>query len=57
MKNLQYKDIAVLTTPASELELYQELQSYQADTVISQGDIFRASKGCESKFILLNFME
>ena len=35
--NLQYKDIAVMTTAATELKLYQELQNHQVDPDISKG--------------------
>ena len=33
--NLQYRDIAVMTTGASQLELYQELKNYHLNKNIS----------------------
>ena len=34
--SLQYRDIAVMTTGAAELELYPELKDHQANTDLSQ---------------------
>ena len=37
MMNLQYRDIAVMTTGAKELELYPDLKDHQLNTDLSQG--------------------
>ena len=37
MMNLQYKDIAVMTTGQSEVELYQELEDHQLNNPIKDG--------------------
>ena len=39
MMNLQYRDIAVMTSGASELEFYQELKNHQLNQEMFHGEV------------------